>query len=130
VQRSPQDKPLWDAHDLASTGDHLGAVAGYRAIIELNPSDPRPWMSLGVSLSKLQQWAAAVDALERAIALHPAYCEADTRIFLAEALLGAGNTARARVELEYVCGMEPSYPSYEEPMNSARRLLKETESRS
>jgi uncharacterized protein HemY len=103
-----------------------GAVAELKAARDMvgrEPSDPRHWISLGVVLIGLRHWSEAVKALQRGIELEPAYAEADARLFLADALEGAGRMAEARRQWQIVVAMEPSYPSYEEPMVTARRKL-------
>jgi uncharacterized protein HemY len=105
--------------DRAATAELKAA----RDAAEREPSDPRHWISLGVVLIGLRHWAEAVKALQRGIELEPAYAEADARMFLADALVGAGRTADARRQWQIVVAMEPCYPSYEEPMETARRKL-------
>jgi cytochrome c-type biogenesis protein CcmH/NrfG len=94
-----------------------------RDAVKREPSDPRHWISLGVVLLGLRHWSEAVKALKRGIELRPAYVEADARLFLAEALEGADRMAEARKQWQTVLAMEPCYPSYEEPMATARRKL-------
>jgi Flp pilus assembly protein TadD len=96
-----------------------------REAIERDRSDPRHWISLGVVLIRLRHWDEAVKNLRRGLELKPAYAEADARLFLAEALEGAGRLPEARREWRTVAEMEPSYPSYGEPMEQARRKLAE-----
>jgi len=64
-----------------------------------------------------------VEVLTRGVALKPHYAEADARLFLAEALKSNGNAKLAREQLEIVASMEPSYPSYDEPIDEATRQL-------
>jgi uncharacterized protein HemY len=94
-----------------------------RDAVSREPSDPRHWISLGVVLLGLRHWSEAVKALQRGIDLRPAYAEADARLFLADALEGAGRRAEARRQWQIVLAMEPCYPSYEEPIATARRKL-------
>jgi Flp pilus assembly protein TadD len=108
---------------LQEGGDLPSALACFRRAIDLDKSDSRFWISLGVCLLRLRHWNQAVEALSHGVELEPHYAEADARMFLAEALTGAGDLARAREQLEAVASMEPSYPSYDEPMREARKLL-------
>src|ERR1700685_378295 len=91
-----------------------------RETVEQDRSDPRSWISLGVVLITLRHWNEAIKSLRRGLALKPAYAEADARLFLAEALEGAGRLTEARREWRTVTEMEPSYPSYDQPMDHAR----------
>jgi len=97
-----------------------------REAVKAEPSDPRHWIALGVVLLELRHWDESIRALRRGIELKPAYAEADARLFLADALEGAGRRKEARREWETVLQMEPCYPSHEEPMHTARRKLAAT----
>jgi tetratricopeptide (TPR) repeat protein len=100
-----------------------------RESVERDRADPRHWISLGVVLIMLRHWDEAIKSLRRGLSLKPAYAEADARLFLAEALEGAGKLTEARCEWHAVIKMEPSYPSYGEPMDDARRKLSERSER-
>jgi hypothetical protein len=67
----------------------------------------------------------AVGGLRIGVDLKPYYCEADARVFLADALWGAGRKAEAAAEWMTVSKMAPSYPGYEQPINEAKRRLAE-----
>jgi Flp pilus assembly protein TadD len=108
---------------LQEAGDFPKALVHLRRAVDLDECDSRHWISLGVCLLQLRHWNQAVDALSRGIALEPHYAEADARMFLAEALANAGDLKQAREQLEIVASMEPSFPSYEEPMIEANKLL-------
>ena len=105
---------------LAEGGDLPAALNRYRAAIDLDDTDPRYWLGLGVALSKLRHWSEAVDALATGVALKPHYAEADARLFLADALIAAGHQKLALEQLEIISRMEPSYPS-----DDAKRRLTE-----
>lgn len=106
-----------------AAGDLPGAVIQYQHAIALDPADPRFWIAFGRCLSELRHWDQAVEALARGIALKPHYCEADARLMLADALCGAGRLRDARQQWDIVCRMQPEYPSYEQPMQEARKRL-------
>jgi len=108
---------------LEQEGDVPAAVANFRRAVELDDTDARYWVNLGAALSKLRHWPQAVEALTRGVALKPHYTEADARLFLAEALKSNGSARLAREQLEIVASMEPSYPSYGEPIEEAKRQL-------
>jgi uncharacterized protein HemY len=80
-------------------------------------------LNLGLALTKLRHWSQAVEVLTRGVALRPHYAEADARLFLAEALKSNGDRRLAREQLEIIASMEPSYPSYELPIDEAKRQL-------
>lgn len=93
--------------------------------MDLDGADPRYWIALGVCLLKLRHWSQAAKALQQGIDLKPRYAEADSRLFLAEALVASGDRKRAGEQFEHVVGMKPSYPSYDRPIDEARRKLAE-----
>ena len=101
------------------------AVIHYKKAISLDPLESRYWISLGVCLSILHHWEQAINCLKRGIELKPHYCEADARMFLADALYEARRKREAREQWEIVSKMESMYPSYEEPINQAKRRLEE-----
>jgi tetratricopeptide (TPR) repeat protein len=65
----------------------------------------------------------AVQHYRDGLALNPHYCEADARVMLANALKKIGKLDEAVIEWEAVVKMEPMYPSYEKPMQDAKREL-------
>lgn len=91
--------------------------------IELDSSDSRPIISLGILRLGQKRFEEAIALLERGIALKPHYGFADAKLFLADALEGAGNIERAKNEWREVLELEPMYPSYDEPINEARQKL-------
>ena len=101
----------------------VAELAAARDAVKREPSDPRHWVALGVVLSRMRHWDEAVKALQRGVELKPAYAEADARMFLADALVGAGRRAEASRQWQIVVEMKPTYPSYDEPMTTARRKL-------
>jgi tetratricopeptide (TPR) repeat protein len=123
VALSSDDTIFWRAVSLESSGDFAAALAEFRRAIDVAPSDPRYWVAFGHCLMHLHHWTEAVDALSRGIDLKPHYGEADARLYLAEALVNAGDTKRARLELEHIAAMVPSYPSYDLPIKEARERL-------
>jgi len=108
---------------LKQAGDIPAAITCFRRAAELDESDPRYWVSLGVALSELHQWSEAVKVLTIGVGLKPHYAEADARLFLAEALKASGDAELARKQLEIIASMEPSYPSYALPIDEAKRQL-------
>ena len=117
------EKAFKEGWRLQEHGDLPGALVCFRRAVDLDNSDSRYWISLGVCLLRLRHWGQSVEALNRGIELKPHYAEADARMFLAEALSNAGDLKRAREQLEVVTSMEPSYPSYDAPILEAKKLL-------
>jgi Flp pilus assembly protein TadD len=115
-----------DASARQVNDDLTAALRLFRRAVELDGADPKYWIALGVCLSKLRHWSEAAKALQRGVGLKPHYAEADARLFLAEALLSSGDRKRAREQFQHIVGMERSYPSYDRPMDEARRRLGET----
>lgn len=103
--------------------DLPGALTLFRRAVELDSAEPRYWIALGVCLSRLRHWSEAAKALQRGVDLKPHYGEADARLMLAEALLASGNRKRARQQFQHIIEMKPSYPSYDRPIDEARRKL-------
>jgi len=104
-------------------GDLPDAVRSFEQAIRCAPSDTRPIVSLGVCLTRLKQFAAAIAHLRRAINLKPYYGEASAHLFLADALKGDGQMAGACKEWNLVLEMPSEYPEYDSAKREARRLL-------
>ena len=120
--RSPE--PLgWLAGTLERLGELPAAVAIIKKALQLDPSDSRHWISLGAILVKRHHWREAIRALERGLDLRPAYAEADARLFLAEAYVGAGRRKDAERQWKLVASMPPCYPSGDKPMREALRRM-------
>jgi len=103
------------------------AIKSYRKAIECDPEDTRVRLALGRLLSQLGHQEQAIIMLKDGIALKPHYAEADARLFLAEAYERSGKIRSAKQQWALVADMKGSYPSYDEPMNEARKKLKEHE---
>jgi tetratricopeptide (TPR) repeat protein len=117
------EKVFDSANDLKSSGNLPEALKLYRAVVDLDPSDPRYWLNLGFCLLELRHWAEAIRSLEKGIALKPAYCEADARLSLAEALEASGHLKKAVEQWKIVSKMEPTYPSHDKPIEEAKKRL-------
>jgi cytochrome c-type biogenesis protein CcmH/NrfG len=116
---------VWLGHALTELGQADAATQAYERAVELDASDDRPVISLGVLLLRGGKPKDAIPWLERGVAMRPHYTEADTRMLLAEALEATGQLREAIVQWKTVVGMEPGYPSGDEPMRNARQKLKE-----
>ena len=94
-----------------------------RKAIQLLPSDPRPVLTLGWTLRLLGKYAEAVEALEKGLALKPHYGEADSRLMLAEVYEQLSQINKAATLWRQIIGMDSMYPSYDEPMEEAKKKL-------
>jgi len=122
-------KPDWaEGHYWLGTtyeklGDEEHAARQWRAAHELDSSDSRPLISLGFLRSTQRRFDEAIRLLESGIALKPHYGFADAKLFLAEALEGAGKIEQAKEQWREIVELEPMYPSDDEPMKEARQKL-------
>jgi tetratricopeptide (TPR) repeat protein len=123
-------KPDWvEGHGwLGSAYERLGdddrAAKEHQIAHDLDPSDTRPLISLGVIRTRQRRLDEAIGLLEQGIALKPHYCFADAKLFLAEAFEGAGELEKARQQWREVLELEPMYPSYDEPIKEAHKKLR------
>lgn len=88
---------LPDAHRLTAAGNYAAAADTYaRALADDGPArhDPQAWLAYGLVLRALDRDAAAIPALEQALALAPT--EAAPRLHLADALRDGGHGTAAR----------------------------------
>ena len=122
-------KPDWaEGHYWLGTtyeelGDEEQAARQWQVAHELDPSDDRPLIALGCLRSKQRRFVEAIGLLKSGIALKPHYGFADAKLFLAQALEGAGNIKQAKEQWREVLELEPMYPSYDEPIKEARQKL-------
>jgi predicted Zn-dependent protease len=110
---------------LEGLADGPQATKAYRKAIQCDPKDPRPRIALGRLLASMGHVKEAIAELQRGVELKPHYGEPDARLFLAEAYEKAKALPKAKEQWGIVGSMEPSYPSYEEPMKEARRKLQQ-----
>lgn len=128
MKKKPKGNPEFEfniAIEMEENKKFSEAVIHYKKATSLDPFDSRYWIALGTCLSRLHHWEQAINCLKRGIELKPHYCEADARIFLAEALYEARHKREAQEQWEIVSKMESMYPSYEYPINEAKRRLAE-----
>ena len=59
------------AETLRMLGEYEESLQWYRAASEADPDQPQPYAGLGDSLFQLKRYGEAVEALERAVSLHP-----------------------------------------------------------
>ena len=122
-------KPEWVeghhclAFTLVSFGDLEQSIPHYEKAMELAPTDPRPVISYGICLTKLNRYEAAIRMLRHAIELNPHYGNASAHLFLADALLADGQIREACREWEFALTLEPVYPEHGSAHESAREML-------
>jgi tetratricopeptide (TPR) repeat protein len=116
----------WLATAWEGLEDYQQAVKAYTEAIRCDAKDPRPRVALGRLLTVMGHVDEAIIELQHGVALKPHYGEPDSRLFLAEAYEKANRLSEAIEEWKIVERMEPSYPSYDLPMQEARRKLEET----
>ena len=125
-----ESAPNWDEGYgwLSSALHELGhldeAISTRREAMRLAPEDARHPTSLGVILMQQHKPLEAIEMLCKGISLNPHYGKADAHLFLAEALLANGQIQEACQEWQLVLTLKPMYPSYEEPHQEAKRMLK------
>ena len=81
------------------------AEARYRAALERDPGLHAAWDGIGMIAHAARRWPAAIDALERAVALAPR--NATYRVHLGAALNGAGRAGEAMRALEAAIAIDP-----------------------
>jgi tetratricopeptide (TPR) repeat protein len=100
------------------------AVASFERAIGVAPDDTRPRIMIGVCLTRLKDYTAAVTHLREGIALKPHYGEASAHLLLADALRRNGQVDAAREEWRLILQMPEEYPDHGNPHKEARQLLK------
>jgi len=130
-RRAIELAPNWGEpfHWLATALEHQNrleeACAVERRAIELLPSDPRPLIALGWNLRLLGKFAEALPLIEKGLELKPHYGEADARFMLAEVYEHLGQIDKAATLWRQITGMDSMYPSYDRPMEEAKKKLAE-----
>lgn len=99
---------LQKAVRLADAGNHAGAVKQLRETLAKFPgTEAYAYSLIGVEYLKTDQYAEAVDALERAVALLPH--DASNHANLGLALVMSGRDDRAEPELRRALELDPHY---------------------
>jgi Flp pilus assembly protein TadD len=115
---------LREALALDEEGEHAASLRIVKDMA-VGCTDPRVFVAYGMSLQGLGHWKEAATQFQRALDLKPHYCEGDTRLFLADALLKSGRKKEAMAQWKIVAAMKPEYPSYEAVPNEAKLRLAE-----
>ena len=101
------DESLRRAHMSLRAGQAASAERALRALEAERPGNVNCQWLLGAALVAQNQPAAALETLERVLAVAPDFAEA--RVDLARAYRSAGNAARAREEVRRVLEREPHH---------------------
>jgi Flp pilus assembly protein TadD len=98
----------WQILQAMDDGNLSEAASRFAALI-VGTTDARLYAAYGICLQKLGRWPDSIPQFEAALALKPAYCEADWRNMLAQSYLQVGKERRAIGQWCIVAEMEPSY---------------------
>lgn len=112
----------WQILKLIEDGGFDEAALRLAALVA-DARDVRFHSAYGICMQKLGRWSEAIRQFETALALKPAYCEADLRNMLAAACLEVGQKGRAITQWRIFADMEPTYPSRDVPIDEARQML-------
>jgi Flp pilus assembly protein TadD len=115
---------LWLGLALLEDSRFPEAETNFRRAIALDVTDSRPHLHLGVGFDRQGSLEDSVRCYRDGLALKPYYGEADSRMMLADVLKRLGRIDEAVCEWQIVVQMEPNYPSYEWPIEEAKRELK------
>ncbi len=116
---------VWLGSALEKIGDSPRAAKAWQTAHNLDPQDSRSLINLGILRSSERNFDEAITLLEQGIALKPHYGFADSLLYLAEAFEGAKKLKQAKQTWREVLELEPMYPSFDHPMNEARRKLRQ-----
>lgn len=92
------------ARAAAASGDYVSAERHYRDALKTDGQDPRLWNGLGIALNRLNRFADAAEAFQRAASLSPGV--AGLQLNVGIALYRAGKLAEAAQALEKVQELE------------------------
>ena len=99
------------------------AKAAFRRAVELDSNDSRPHFQLGIIFEQEERLEEAARSFRAGLAMKPHYGEADARMSLAGVLEKMGRVGEAIQEWQTVANMDAMYPSYDRPMQEAKRAL-------
>ncbi|TBR21855.1 tetratricopeptide repeat protein, partial [bacterium] len=113
---------LLDAEAKNSAGDWQGAEFAAREAIALNPTDPRGYKELAVSLLHQGKDAEALEAAQRAAQLDPD--DADAQMLMAFAFEGMGRKDEMMRAVERAAELDPGrFSSYLDLARKGKRLF-------
>jgi Flp pilus assembly protein TadD len=114
---------LWLGAALLDDSRFPEAEENYFRAISLDAVDSRPHLHLGGAYERQGRLEDAVRCFRDGLALNPYYGNADAHMMLADVLKRLGRVDEAVREWQAVSQMEPMYPSYEWPIEEAKREL-------
>jgi tetratricopeptide (TPR) repeat protein len=117
-----QEAEYWALLKLMDDGKFSEAAPRFAALVT-DATDARHLSAYGICLQKLGRWSQSIEQLQSALALRPAYCEADWRNMLAQSYLHDGQNDSAIKQWRIVASMEPTYPSHRVPIDHAKHML-------
>jgi len=111
LPRDPKDhleeiEAMRGAARRAAVGDLPGAIAGFRAVIAMNPESTDAWTRLGEALEQSERYAEAAEAYRRALQLAPGLTE-ETALSLASIYLNQGRLDDAASHAELAMTTNP-----------------------
>ena len=115
---------LWLGLALLDQSRLTEADTAFRRSIALAPTDSRAHLWLGTALERAGRLNDSVQCFRDGLDLKPHYSEADSRVELASVLKKLGRIEEAIAEWQMVARMDASYPSYDAPIDDAKRELK------
>ncbi len=92
---------LFEAEKSSMEEDLVRALARYTAALAVDPKHADTWMRIGRTYLKMQNWAAAIPALQTALQLQPNLIAADHG--LAYAKFNLGQKEQAKVLIDDLC---------------------------
>jgi YaiO family outer membrane protein len=104
VEAAPAAPAYAEAVALRTSGRPQEAATAFEALARERPADADVWLNLGLSYLALQRYQDADRALERTLALAPAY--GDARLAYARSALFSGRPELARERLGDLAGQE------------------------
>lgn len=112
------------AADYVMLGDYSDADKWFTQVITETPDDADAWYLLGRTKYNENEFAAAITSLERALALHPRYVEAENNIGLSWRELN--NHDKAQAAFQTAIEWQGQTPSDAQPFLNLGTLLAET----
>ena len=115
---------FWLGSALLQLSGVAEAESTFRRAIELDPTDSRPHLWLGIGFERAGRLDEAAQCLRAGLDLQPHYGDADSRMTLAGVLKKMGRIDEAIREWQIISKMEAIYPSYDDPIQDAKTELK------
>ena len=109
------------AEALRTQGHVEEAIAGYRAVLEIDPEFAPSHAALGIALYQSQRYHAGLESMQRALELDPALpVAASLHLFMDRAAAELGDAAAAAEQYERALRIEPRNPEALDHLAMAR----------